>query len=85
MHRVITRATVGRNSEYQEYIVRSYDQYGKRFPSADYYTDDRLDAYLTRIAMLYPPVACLVHLTLENVACIQHILNTIDRARKENA
>jgi hypothetical protein len=38
-----------------EYIVRAYDQDGKRWPDCDYFTDDRQDALDTARAMLIIP------------------------------
>ena len=44
---VPTRPTVER-----EWIVRAYDQHGRRFPEADYFTDNREDAEATAARMI---------------------------------
>jgi len=44
---VPTRPTVER-----EWIVRAYDQHGRRFPEADYFTDNREDAEATAARMV---------------------------------
>lgn len=52
--RCVVSATVSRRNEYGEYVVRARDQYGKRWPEADYYTDDLTDARATAAAMIAP-------------------------------
>lgn len=52
MSRIVTKANVAsRKNEYREYVVRAYDQHGKRFQDADYFTNDRTDACNTANAM----------------------------------
>ena len=50
--RIIGKCRVVKN-EYGEYVVKCWDIFGKRFESADYYTDDKIDAQETMQAMLY--------------------------------
>ena len=54
--RIVAKSTVAaRRNEWGEWIVRAYDQDGKRFPEADYHTDDRADAEATAAAMTGSP------------------------------
>jgi hypothetical protein len=51
--RVVTRVTVAsRRNEWGEFVVRAYDQDGRRYPPADYFTDDRKDAVQTAAVMV---------------------------------
>lgn len=51
--RRVSRADVARHrNELGEYVVRAYDQDGRRFPQADYHTDDLRDAVATAEAMV---------------------------------
>jgi hypothetical protein len=53
--RVVSKVTVSpRKNEWGEFVVRAYDQDGKRWPEADYHTDDRQDAEQTAKAMTNP-------------------------------
>lgn len=36
-----------------EFIVKAWDQHGKRFAEADYYTNDKADAEQTALVMVY--------------------------------
>lgn len=54
MPQTIAYARVSYSAKLKEYIVWAYDASGHHMPHADYSTDNRLDAYLTRVAMLYP-------------------------------
>jgi hypothetical protein len=43
--RIVKRAVVApRRNTWGEWVVRAYDQHGKRWPEADYHTDDKADA-----------------------------------------
>ncbi len=56
--RVVARVTVSkRRNEWDEFVVRAYDQDGKRWPEADYFTNDRTDAIQTGDAMVKPASA----------------------------
>jgi hypothetical protein len=44
-----------KRNAFGEYVVRAYDEDGKRYPPADYYTDDWDDAVST--ANLMAPIA----------------------------
>lgn len=50
--RKVSRVKVVRNAAWGEWIVRAWDQHGRRFPDADYFTTDRADAHDTARAML---------------------------------
>jgi hypothetical protein len=50
MERKIARTTIRKSQG--EFIVQAYDQYGKRWPEADYYTDDAKDAKETAALMV---------------------------------
>lgn len=51
--RRVARVTVARRrNEYGEFVVRAYDQDGRRYPEADYFTSDRDDAVGTGEAMV---------------------------------
>lgn len=43
-----------RVSIWGEWVVLAYDQHGKRFPEADYFTTDREDAERTAVEMINP-------------------------------
>ncbi len=50
MERKVTRTTIRKVDG--EYIVRAYDQHGKRWPEADYFTNDKTDAQQTAALMV---------------------------------
>lgn len=50
MERKVVRTTIRKVDG--EYIVRAYDQNGKRWPEADYFTNDKADAESTAAAMV---------------------------------
>jgi hypothetical protein len=53
--RQVARVTFsGRKNAHGEYVVRAYDQHGKRFAEADYFTNDKADAKATAQAMMQP-------------------------------
>ena len=52
---MIARVTFnGRRNAHGEYVVRAYDENGKRLPDADYFTNDKADAKATAQAMMQP-------------------------------
>jgi hypothetical protein len=53
MSRKIGRAVVdAKRNAYGEYVVKAYDQQGRRYALADYFTDDKADAIATAAAMV---------------------------------
>lgn len=51
----LSKAVVAsRKNEHGEWVVRAYDENGKRYPAADYFTTDRNDAVGTAAAMMNP-------------------------------
>lgn len=51
--RKVARVTFnGRKNAHGEYVVRAYDQHGKRFAEADYFTNDKADAEATAAKMV---------------------------------
>lgn len=48
--KIVTRVVTIKVND--EWINHAYDQSGKRFPAADYYTDDKRDALNTASAMI---------------------------------
>lgn len=50
--RYVARTTISR--VFDEWTVRAYDQHGKRYSEADYYTDDKVDAKGTAELMVKP-------------------------------
>jgi hypothetical protein len=51
--RIVSKVTVPkRKNEWGEFVVRAYDQNGRRYPEADYHTNDRQDAIQTGEAMI---------------------------------
>lgn len=64
--RTVSRATVARRiNEYGEWVVRAYDQHGKRYQEADYFTNDRADAVAISNAMVAS--VGIEDLTLDNL------------------
>lgn len=51
MDRKVTRTTIRKVDG--EYVVKAYDQHGKRWPDADYFTNDKADAEGTAEAMVF--------------------------------
>ncbi len=49
--RVVRTKIVG-SRVFDEWQVKAYDQFGKRFEEADYFTNDRQDAIVTAAAMV---------------------------------
>lgn len=50
---IVTRAVVARRrNQWGEWVVRAYTADGKRYPPADYHTNDRADAEGTARAMV---------------------------------
>lgn len=47
----IVRTTITRKDG--EYVVKAYGEDGKRYPAADYFTDDKADAESTARAMTH--------------------------------
>lgn len=52
MERRVTRTKIVGSRVFNEWTVKAYDQYGKRFPEADYFTTSRQDAVQTAELML---------------------------------
>jgi hypothetical protein len=50
--RIIVRVVISKKDAYGEYCCKAYDQHGKRYQEADYFTDDKQDAENTMAAML---------------------------------
>lgn len=50
-NRTVSRVVVRRNASIDEWQVRAYDQNGKRWYNADYFTSDGEDAFNTAHAM----------------------------------
>jgi len=56
--RYIVGVTIGRKDrDSGQYQVQAWDQHGKRWPDADYFTDDREDAHATADAMIMDSLA----------------------------
>jgi adenosylmethionine-8-amino-7-oxononanoate aminotransferase len=49
--RVVRTKIVG-SRVFNEYTVKAYDQFGKRYPECDYFTDSRSDAVQTALRMI---------------------------------
>lgn len=49
---LVTSTKIVHNRELGEYVVRAFDQYGRRMPKCDYFTDDLADAQGTAEEML---------------------------------
>lgn len=53
-YRTISRTKIVYDREYEEFIVKAYDQHGRRFEDADYCTNDKADAIATAELMKKP-------------------------------
>ncbi len=53
--RIVARVTVPKRANiHGEWVVRAYDQFGKRLPLADYFGSDKADAQGTAVKMMQP-------------------------------